>query len=112
VTVGWVLFFVAVPTAAVATYLLLPVPISERTLTNSIERDTGSASFSSECSERAAERWRCHVDDRSGSGYAQYVVTAGDSCWHARRTEIDAESPMPAGPAGCTTLRDALGILD
>jgi hypothetical protein len=102
----------AVPTAAVATYLLLPVPITERTLTNSVERDTGSAGMASECSERAAERWRCSVTDRSGSGFAQYMVTAGDRCWHARRTGIDAETPMPARPEGCTTLRDVLGILN
>jgi hypothetical protein len=102
----------AVPVAAVATYLLLPVPLTEGTLTQSIERETHSAGFSSECSKREERSWRCSIDDTSGSGVAQYDVTAGRSCWDASRRGGDAETPMPARPEGCTALRDVLGISD
>jgi hypothetical protein len=104
----------AVPTGAVATYLLLPVPITERTLTHSVERETGSAGLysSSSCSERGGKRWRCNIADSAGSGSVEYAVTAGRQCWHASlRRNGDAEGPLPARPEGCATLRD-VGIFD
>ncbi len=93
-------------------YFLLPVPVSERSLTNSIERETRSAALSSECSEIVDGRWRCHVNDSSGSGTSDYAVDTGFSCWHARRTADDAEVPMPRRPDGCAKLRDFLGLFD
>jgi hypothetical protein len=101
----------AVPVAAASAYLFLPAPVSERTLTNSVERETNSAGLASDCSERG-NRWRCDVTDSQGSGSAGYEITAGRSCWEARRIRHDAEIPMPRRPDGCTTLRDALGLFD
>jgi hypothetical protein len=102
-----------VPAGALATYFFLPVPISERTLVNSMERTTDSAGLSSSCSERGHGRWLCGINDGGGSGSAFYDVAAGRSCWHASRSgRRDAETPMPERPEGCTTMRDVLGILD
>jgi heme/copper-type cytochrome/quinol oxidase subunit 2 len=97
-----------VPAVAVATYFVLPVPVTERTLTQSIERETGSAGLhnSSSCSGRPGGAWRCSISDSSGSGSVEYAVTAGDQCWHATLRTNDAEGPMPARPEGCATLRD------
>ena len=103
----------AVPTAALATYFLLPVPVTERTLVHSMERKTDSAGLASACSERSHRHWRCSIADGAGSGSAAYEVTAGRSCWNATRNgHRDAETPMPEHPEGCTTMRDVLGILD
>jgi hypothetical protein len=103
----------AVPVGVVATYFFLPVPISERTLVNSMERKTDSAGLGSQCSERRHRRWLCNINDGHGSGSAGYDVTAGRSCWHGSRSgRRDAETPMPERPGGCTTMRDILGILD
>ena len=98
----------AVPAVAVATYFVLPVPVTERTLTKSIERETGSAGRynSSSCSDRPGGGWRCSISDSSGSGSVEYAVTAGDQCWQATLRTNDAEGPMPARPEGCATLRD------
>jgi hypothetical protein len=103
----------AVPAAVLATYLFLPVPVSERTLVNSMERKTDSGGMSSACSERSHRHWRCSITDGAGSGSARYEVTAGRSCWNATRNgRRDAETPMPEHPEGCTAMRDVLGILD
>jgi hypothetical protein len=102
----------AIPAAAVATYLLLPAPVSARSLANSIEHEVGSGIIPSDCSQVGGGSWRCSVFDAQSSGTAEYLVTAGWSCWHARRTRDDAEVPMPRRPEGCATLRDALGLFD
>jgi hypothetical protein len=99
----------AVPVGAAGLYLLLPVPVTETTLSRSIQRETGSAPLYSalSCVERRANRWRCSVPDSSGSGLAKYAVTAGDQCWHATLRNDDFEGRMPVRPDGCATLRDA-----
>jgi hypothetical protein len=103
----------AVPVGAAAIYFLLPLPVTETILTQSLERETGSAGFysSSSCTERGDKRWRCKVPDSSGSGLAEYAVTAGHRCWHATLRTEDVEGPMPGRADGCATLRDA-GVLD
>ena len=102
----------AVPGVAAATYFVLPVPVNERTLPHSIERETGSGGpyNSSSCSERPGGGWRCSISDSSGSGSVEYAVTAGDRCWHATLRTDDAEGPMPARAEGCATLRDAAAL--
>jgi len=102
----------AVPIGAVAAYLAMPAPVSERGLTNSIERVTDSAGLGSECNEIADGRWRCVVGDSSGSGSSDYEVATGWSCWNARRSADNAEQTMPARPEGCTTIRDCAGLWD
>ena len=103
----------AVLVGAAAAYILAPAPVSGRGITNSVERETNSTDLlESDCTEVRDGRWRCRVLDASGSGHSTYVVDAGWSCWTARRTENQAETPMPARAEGCTTLRDTLGLFD
>jgi hypothetical protein len=115
---GWALVLaatvlLAIPVAAVCAYRLLPAPVSDRGLTNSMERETGSNTlFESDCDEIRDGRWRCNVYDASASGTSDYDVGSGWSCWHARRIRDNAEVPMPARPEGCTTLRDTAGLFD
>jgi hypothetical protein len=89
------------------------VPVTERTLAHSVERETKSAGLysASSCAERAGEGWRCKIIDRSGSGFADYAVTTGDQCWHATLRNDDFEGGMPARADGCATMRD-LRVLD
>jgi hypothetical protein len=103
----------AIPAVAAGAYFVLPAPVSGRGLTNSVERETGSTTlFESECSEFGDGRWRCNVYDASASGTSDYIVSAGWSCWEARRIRDEAETPMPTRAEGCTTLRDTAGLLD
>lgn len=99
----------ALPLCAVAAYFLLPAPTSATTLINSLERETGSAGRIGACIQRSGERWRCRVNDSSGSGLAGYAVTAEARCWRATRY-AEGEGPMPPRAQGCTTLRDIAGI--
>jgi hypothetical protein len=87
----------AVPAAVLATYLFLPVPVSERTLVNSMERKTDSGGMSSACSERSHRHWRCSITDGAGSGSARYEVTAGRSCWN--QPETAAATPKHRCPS-------------
>ena len=102
----------AMPVGAACAYFFLPAPASKRGVTNSIERETDAGLIPSECSKTRDGRWHCSVYDSSSSGTSEYDVSAGWSCWHARRTADNAEFPMPPRPEGCTTLRDALGLFD
>jgi hypothetical protein len=63
----------AVPVGALAAYFAVPAPVSERGLTNSIERETGSAGLGSECSE--VRNGRC-ITIRDAAGLWD-VVTGG-----------------------------------
>jgi hypothetical protein len=48
---------------------MLPVPITERALGPSIERETGSAGrYSARRAQSAVKRWRCNIADASGGG--------------------------------------------
>jgi hypothetical protein len=105
----------AIPIAAAGAYFFVPVPVSDRGLTNSIEREADSTDLlESRCEQSRDESWRCNVLDGEGSGSSDYVVTTGWSCWTARRVpqRFPPETPMPARPDGCTTLRDTLGLFD
>jgi hypothetical protein len=99
---------VAVPVGAIAAYLLLPAPVSERGLRHSMERRTDEPG-SFECSDARDERWACRFRDPSG-GTARYEVRAGWSCWRARRMADNAEARMPNALRGCTTVRDSVGV--
>jgi hypothetical protein len=105
--------FAGAVATAVAAYLLVPMPLTAKSLKNSLERESGSAGIGGECSRRGGERWRCDVTDGQGSGTASYKVTADGRCWRARRTSSShfTETPMPARPGGCTRLRDQYPLL-
>lgn len=105
--------FAAAVAAALAAYVFAPVPLTANTLTNSVERESGSAGIGGECSRRADEHWRCEITDGAGSGGASYEVTVDGRCWRARRTSPGhfTETPMPARPDGCTRLRDQFPLL-
>jgi hypothetical protein len=98
---------------AMAAYLWAPVPLTAETLTNSVERESGSAGTGGECSRSGSEGWRCDVTDGDGSGTATYVVAADGNCWRARRRSPVqfTETPMPARSDGCTRLRDRYPLL-
>jgi hypothetical protein len=98
---------------AMAAYLWASVPLTAKTLTNSVERESGSAGIGGECSRNGSARWRCEVTDGEGSGTATYEVSTDGSCWRARRTSPVqfTEVPMPARSDGCTRLRDQYPLL-
>jgi hypothetical protein len=99
----------AVAFVGIAAYFLLPAPTSATTLINSLEGETGSAGHVGTCRQQRGERWRCSVNDSSGSGQAGYAVIAQARCWRATRYS-SGEAPMPANAQGCTTLRDLAGF--
>jgi hypothetical protein len=77
--------------------------ITETTLVESLEDETGSAALSpGTCEQRGARAWSCSIMDDSGSGGADYAVTAtSEHCWRARITLDASESGMPRTASAC-----------
>jgi hypothetical protein len=96
----------AIPVGAVWAYFLLPAPITERSLANSIERETNQG-FTSDCSKEFGQKWRCEMRDASGE-LVSYSVTAGQRCWYASRDDDVAGTRVVREPESCTTLRDVI----
>jgi hypothetical protein len=104
---------VSLAALALGAYVLVPVPLSAKSLANSVERETGSGGVAGRCSKREDDRWRCTAADPQGSGSASYEVTADGGCWRARRSSPEGytETPMPRRAEGCTRLRDRYPLL-
>jgi hypothetical protein len=93
-----------VSTALVVAALRYERPkITETTLVESLEDETGSAALlPGTCAQLGPRLWSCSIEDDSGSGGAHYAVTAtSEHCWRARITLDASESSMPKTASAC-----------
>lgn len=109
------LLIFGVPALLVGAYLLLPAPVTSKSLGYSVADEAGAATwgaFEDPRCERIEDDgdWFCEVEDpsRSGGGTTYEVTMAGWSCWEAARTgpKTGSDAAFPATITGCVKLSD------